>query len=178
MQRRVADSPKKKLLPAPTRIPVITPRSSRIPIDSEQCTAYKQRSVCNKNKMSSPVVSSTVVDNSSDEGEVREQSPEKSPEEERMPALSVQNDRQTPAIEIADQNCVPFDEDQQEQDACTKPSDEALFRRPLPVRVPSQKQNQLDPRTETQTAKNQKNKRSKPKVRPFDFHLRFFLLFL
>lgn len=175
VQRLAADPSKNKFLPLPTRIPVSTPRTSRIPSDSGQCASYKQRSVSYKNKMSSPVVSSTV-DISSDEGEVQSEVAA-SPEEQPLPVLSLQNGQTSPVTETADQNCEPFDEDQQEQDACTKHSDEALFRRPEMVRRPTQKQNKLDNENETaadqselstQSTNNQKRKKSKP-VRPFEF---------
>lgn len=186
MQRLAADPSENRFLPILSQIPVRTPltsRTSRIPSDSEQGGPYKQRSVNYKNKMSSPVVSSTV-DISSDEGEVQSDVAE-SPEEQPLPVLSVQNDQTPPVTETADpatetvdQNCEPFDEGQQEQDACTKHSDEALFRRPEMVRRPTQKQNKLDNENETaadqselstQSTNNRKRKKSKPKVRPFEF---------
>lgn len=161
VQRKAADSPKKQFLLVPTRIPISTPRTSRTPSNSEQSVPYKQRNVINKNLMSSPILSSTVH-NSEDGGEPKSD-----------PVKSVQNLQTSPTSVDADGNFVPFDEVQQEQGACAKPSGEELFRRPHMVPQLSQKQNKLDqdngigddqPETSTQSAKSQRNKKSKQKV--------------
>lgn len=170
VQRRTADSPKKQFLLAPTRIPIITPRSSRIPSDSDSRGSYKHRSVNKINKMSSPVVSSTVG-SCEDDCEIQPNPAESPEKEEPACPLSVQNVKSSQIENTV--HCAPLDEVQQEQDACIKPSDEQIFRRPQMVRLPSQKQNKLEGDGTTvadqsdvsnQSTKSQRNKKSKQKV--------------
>lgn len=142
VHRIVADSPRNLFVPAPTRIPISTPRSSRISSDSVRNASKKPR--VNSNRAPSPVVSSTVNHLDDDDDPVQlDPGPQPPPI-----LLAGQNGRKQPAQENAEQNFVKTKDDQLEQDAGAKALDEALFRRPQSFPSLSRKLN-LDPDNDT-----------------------------
>lgn len=163
VQRRAADSPKKLFVPAPTRIPVSTPRTSRVASKvQESRVPYHQRSEVQR--MSSPVVSSTV-DNLSDDVE--------SDPDVNAPVQNVaQSDRMSPTDENVKENCAPFH--LLKQNAGTKQAtDEMLFVRPQVVQRPAPKPNNLDAnggiaaeqsKSSIPSTSSQRSKKSKSKV--------------